>query len=359
MKSIKLLPAFTPMAVALTLSMPAKAATAEDCAAIMAMPVFQSAEQICTATSQGIFIGKPSASASTIKAIDEAETRFSNAFAPPVQPIAVVSGGQLSSEKIEALRVKGFATLPWLDGEMKRAKLEAAIRAQVAAQAAHMPEAAREAAIQQALAKIPGTPQDAIAQDKESGAIAHEIAHIWFRLYFDGVEARPANHPRRYGSSSADWLDEIAAVLAENEVLTNSRRGAFSKLANPLPLEKLFTMEHPLLKATKDIASDVAAQGAGATVRILSGADAAALLQKSDGGVSAPDFYAQARAFADFMIEQSGDPKIFLKIADAQKKGDTMEAWLAANGRKLGLASSVQALEADWQKWIQAKRVSP
>lgn len=66
-------------------------------------------------------------------------------------------------------------------------------------------------------------------------------------------------------------------------------------------------------------------------------------------------FYIQARAFTDFLMENSGHPKIIGEIATALRGGGSFEQWLAANGERHRLPSSLAALTAEWGAWLKGK----
>jgi hypothetical protein len=66
-------------------------------------------------------------------------------------------------------------------------------------------------------------------------------------------------------------------------------------------------------------------------------------------------FDLQTRAFADFLLETSGNPKIAMEIADAVRSGRTFEQWLASQGARHRLPITVSALSAAWEAWVQRK----
>ncbi|MBU1384939.1 MAG: hypothetical protein KKG14_07090 [Alphaproteobacteria bacterium] len=77
-------------------------------------------------------------------------------------------------------------------------------------------------------------------------------------------------------------------------------------------------------------------------------------LDTSDPGEQARAvmFYAQARVFADFLLERTGDPAVYGRIARALADGRTMDQWLAVDGAASGLPGSVTALDAAWMAWL-------
>lgn len=74
----------------------------------------------------------------------------------------------------------------------------------------------------------------------------------------------------------------------------------------------------------------------------------------------APMLYGfQARMFADYLAEKSGDPAVFGRLGQAFGAGTTFESWLAGEGAALGLPATVEALSVDWRGWLQGRLGAP
>lgn len=174
--------------------------------------------------------------------------------------------------------------------------------------------------------------------------LRHETGHHLFnRVFWSGKNSSKSKPRSGYGSQGPDWLDELAAVLMENAwgktryytwLREQTEQG--KKL---LPLADFFAAAHPVTEVTQKI--DVATAKEGG-VRIF----------QTDDDKSTVDFYAQTRAFADFLIEYSKNEGIFGEITPAIAAGDTMADWLTKHGVEHGLPGTVDALEREWRVWL-------
>ncbi|MCM8557856.1 hypothetical protein [Sphingomicrobium sediminis] len=311
----------------------------------------------CAATEHGIVIGAGEDAAEYLTVIDEAAVRFSRYFSAPEQPTAVVIGGQIEPGLNAELQRAGFRPLPWLTNADKRAFAIEQMRSQFEEQLGHLGETMVEQAMAQALPQLDAAlPQQSV--EKASGALAHEIAHgFLISLWGRPAEARD-DGKIGYGSAGPDWLDELAAVTAENDILLDQRREAFPDAWTAeaseealYPLRDYLSMDHPLLERVA--MTREAAREQGSSVRVFSGAEAEELLGESNP----VRFYVQSLAFADFLIETSGDETVLGRIALALRVG-SFEQYLAVNDD--GLPRSVDALEAAWKAWgdARASRIS-
>lgn len=285
-----------------------------------------------------------------LSAIMEGADRFEQHFGKKVSPAALVE----PSDRFDALRpaLKSRVAFPWV--KFKEDMVDASIERVKAAQ----PNLSEEQ-----INKIRKT-QFQQAQLRELGAVSHEFCHLWLIRDFGFSENQGVTN-RHYGGSAPDWLDETAAVLCENETLIKDRRSMMRMLrkgALPwklVPLQAFTTMAHPLAQREQELlksrpqAADAAAgaqpekRGEG-YFRRLTGDEAQAFI----GDTNAPGFYVQARVFADFLIEKSGRPDIFAGITAAALKGRSYEAWLAKNGKKNNLPSTMEELQTQWDAWL-------
>ncbi|WP_213979128.1 hypothetical protein [Sphingomonas sp. dw_22] len=308
----------------------------------------------CVATRDGIAIAATGEAATLASVIDEASDRYAAAFAPPGKPIAVVAGGSLTRDQGDFLRAHGYIPFPWISGDQRRTLAAGAIRAQIVAQHPELSPEQRDAAVAGALAQRSSDPGGA----RERGALAHELGHMWFRDMFDRTPA-PASEETRYGSAAPDWIDEMAAILVENDQLTEQRRAALSRYVagsgtdGLYPLAEYLTMEHPVLRAAeaRQAVAGTPVQEGGSRVMVLSGADA----QKLTGTTTPIRFYVQSRGFADFLIERSAEPHIFDTIAKALSRGQGFEDWLRRDGKRHRLPSTLAELNLAWEAWAKAR----
>lgn len=191
--------------------------------------------------------------------------------------------------------------------------------------------------------------------EKAFGTLAHEIGHGWFvNALWAGTPGRTGLH---YGGGAPDWLDEVAALLLENEVLTVNRRETLKRsLANSdtakliKPLGELFTMKHPGLDPAQ--MQEIVKRMQEARAR---GEATSAINLKPDpqSQQAMKMFYAQCRGWLDFLLQKSPDPKVLRSITDTLKSGKSMDDWLAAAGKRYGLPETLPKLQADWEAWLK------
>lgn len=309
----------------------------------------------CTTARAGIVIAPDADAAALARILDAAADSYRVHFAAPRRKAAVVSGGSVTAAQQALLIRQGFMVLPWLSAAQRRDMTQSAVRRQLSTARPSASTAELDALVGNAMAQIPAAGP---GSETERGALAHELAHGWFRHVHDAgktVAGTPGSP--RYGSTAPDWLDEMAAVLAENDAITTGRRAALARYAagsgddGLYPLATYLTMEHPVLRAAAAAHPSAGAAG-GARVLQVTGEAAKALL----GGAANPArFYAQSRGFADFLIEASGDPGIFATIGAASARGETFESWLATAGAAHRLPTTLPALEARWTTWVRAR----
>lgn len=313
----------------------------------------------CAPAKAGVVIAPAAEAAGLATLLDVAADSYAAHFARPRRPAAVVSGGTVTAEQAAMLRGMGYMALPWLSDAQRRQMVEGSVRTQVRAAQPDATPAALDAMVAQAMMRMP-TAQ--VGGAIERGSLAHELAHGWFRETHDAgrVEPAPVAGATRYGSSAPDWLDEMAAVLAENDTLTSARRASLKTYAagagddGLYPLATFLTMEHPVLRAAVAMrdANAATTPAGGASVIKVSGEEAKALLARTG---NPGRFYAQARGFADFLIARSGDPRIFASIGDASARGIGFESWLKTQGAAHRLPVTLTALDAAWLQWMKAR----
>ena len=241
--------------------------------------------------------------------------------------------------------------LPWLSeaatSEAYRASIERAVtaKAQTMGLGAEQTAAlARSALAQQADRFAPEA-----LRAKEASALPHELGHGWLtKVFWPRAVAGSSDH---YGGPAPDWLDETAAILMEDDALATSRRRQFTAIyrgpdaaarARLIDLSPFLSGGHPALPKI-DLA------GATAGVRVLTGAEAAGIVAAAGG------FYLQARVFTDYVLARSGQPDAFRSAADAFASGKTLADWLANNGARLHLPTTIAAVQADWEAWLRSR----
>jgi hypothetical protein len=149
----------------------------------------------------------------------------------------------------------------------------------------------------------------------------------------------------------------------EDERLTRERRKQFRELyagnlQGPVsgslePLAKFLTRDHPGKGLNERFRALSQEAGGGVRVGVLTREEAARQTGFDPG--AAGRFYVQARAFADFLVDRTGDPAIFAEFAQAAARGQGFEQWLAQNGARRGLASDMAGLQTLWARWLEAR----
>lgn len=178
-------------------------------------------------------------------------------------------------------------------------------------------------------------------------ALRHEIAHKLFIRY-----SWPNTRSDQYGGDAPDWLDEIVAIAAEPASLTERRRKHFAGMVQAgrvLPLSRYLRQTHPTYASPKlqEKITELRRQAKGK-------GGAIGLYKRSELGLSetqGPDFYAQTLAFLDFMIEAAQGTPPIASIAGALRAGRSFEVWLKDAGEQFGLASDIDALDAQFEAW--------
>ena len=302
----------------------------------------------CTAAAGGLVLTQEADAAQAprlVEAAVAATERYRRYFG--VEPAGFVIPLGADPARTAALRALGPVVFPMMTAEQMSTAREASVRRGALLRAAErgLTGAALEAFVDQQLAQYRTVMANTPA-DSDLSVVAHELGHMWFtRQYW------PANQGagQHYGGPAPDWLDELAAILMEDATMTMGRKRALARsYASPeekAGLENLthfLTRDHPMKAATQRIARS----GGGGGPIVLMGEEARRA--SADGAL----FYLQARAFADFMLERTGDDRVFANIAQAIASGGTFEAWLAANGAAKRLPTTVPALQSAFVAWL-------
>lgn len=316
------------------------------------------ATQHCLATPGGVIIaGSADRAAQLSRLAALGETRFEQRFGRTVPAYAVVETGDgMRDAALDAVLDKqGYVSrLPWLSPEAMANAYRASITRAVTAQAAARNLTAEQTRtlIDSALAQQSAKWDPTKLADTETGTLPHELGHGWFiKAFWPTAAATSGDH---YGGPAPDWMDETAAVLMESDALAERRRSQFAAIyrgsdaearARLLDLGTFLSGSHPALPKL-DLPKT-----SGTAVNVLTGEEAARVARV------AGSFYLQARLFADYVLDRSGDPAAFRTAADAFAAGRDSAGWLAANGARLRIPSDIAALQKDWEGWL-AQRVS-
>lgn len=310
---------------------------------------------VCTADAAGFTYGRD---ADAVRALTEdigaARAIYRTHFGRLPPRGAVLAAGtqqSVSADEARSLRSAGARwVLPWIDAADRDGALERKIRAAITQQMPGMSQEAVDAAVARALASAAGGEPGADTSIRS--ALRHELGHKWLiadrwpRFTEEESASRTDSH---YGGPAPDWLDETAAVLMEDAAMTARRRdlfGAIRRGGEPgervVALAEFVTMDHPLAARVRTQLD----RKPGASVMIVTGEEARHLAAGSRA------FYAQARVFADYLIERSGRPDVFAAIADAAAEDQDFATWLGRQGADYGLPATLPALERDWSDWL-------
>lgn len=320
----------------------------------------------CSFDAAGVIVGRPGSTQFYAGGVQQAAQKFERYFGTQAPQAAVVLGEVLDQDVRRQLRQSYPVVLPWLTLKDREDMIARGVRAQIERARPDLEGDALEAVVQRSVKASLSASGNGGDENLHEGVFAHELGHLFFiQTYWpsddlDVLEMNPAD-VTRYAGPAPDWLDEMAAVLMENDALTNGRveglvtaNAAADELQGLWPLEEFFTMTHPAFEQARRVieARQSSAEGrARGGVVMLRSTD----LEERDDGRNPAMFYAQSRGFADYMIEKSGDPQVFARIASYIAAGGTMAGWLSENGRSIGVADNITALDQAFKAWISDK----
>ncbi len=313
------------------------------------------AGQACVDAPHGVIIAAtPDRARDLARLAATGEQRFALRFARTVPRYAVVetTDGTRNAALDTQLDRAGYVwRLPWLSPAAMAQGYRASITRAVTAQASAMgfDEARTVAMVTAALAQQESRWSPEASREREAGTLPHELGHGWFiRGFWPQASAKGGDH---YGGPAPDWMDETAAVLMEDDALSDKRRAQFGRIMNGtdaaararlLELTMFLSGGHPALPKLDGMT-------AGGGVRVLTGVEGAGIAAVAGG------FYLQARLFADYVIARSGNPAAFCSAAEAFVRGEKTPQWLAANAAVLKLPGTMPALEKDWHAWLATR----
>ncbi|MEL6870516.1 MAG: hypothetical protein AAFO81_12010 [Pseudomonadota bacterium] len=304
-----------------------------------------------------VVIGDTGPAVQLLQQAQAGATRFEQHFGVPAPTVAIVTGGVVSAQLEQDIQSAGIqAILPWISAQDQKKLLEASIRKQVLAQTSGLSVEQQEAMVQQALQSAGEQTSASLSQadNVQRGALTHELGHVWFKTVFEAAGQVLPKPGEQYGSGAPDWLDEVAAVLLENETLRQSRREALLQIgASQLyALEQYLSMPHPSFAAARTLAARFgASEDAGNRAIVLTEEEAAQFLSDSEAG-DPTVYYTQTQAFIDFVSTYTSHARVFADIADAMAGGATFAEWLEGQST---LPRSLPGLTDAWQAWLDAR----
>jgi hypothetical protein len=356
------------ISAALTAILSLQAAPADPAGRCRAVQAVAPGFPACAATPHGAVLAESRADAERMADYARgAEARFEAAFGRPVTAYVLLDTS--TPAPTQALRAAGFRNvLRWPTAAQfdaaTRAGFERATRQFAASR--NMSPGETDAMVARALAQ-----REARTGAGQTGVyeamIPHELGHLWFTEAYWPNAAAPAGagRPSHYGGPGPDWLDETAAVILEDEQSATRRRDQFARLlrgeslpsmGRAVPREQVLDLrlflsrEHPALAGGMGPPPTMPAGGSMGVAVTFTPAGAA-----NGRPADATLFYLQARRFADYLIETSGRADILAAIARSIAAGGTMEGWLRSEGARHGLPASLDALDAAWRIWAEAR----
>lgn len=289
--------------------------------------------------------------------LKRAQTAYQNHFGTPPVGGLVIDINILKDEQQSDFDSYNWV-LPWpfagpQDNEASKA-IEAQLRQQIKDQLIQAGEDASEARVEALLAEFRkklNLGDSGTISFATPGIIAHEIGHQFFVHGIWGENAEASD--TQYGSTAPDWLDEAAAILMEDAPLTQNRRDNFQSILQTRPAtapSQMFKAEHP--KANSEMLQDAKNKARESSSGFSISANA-----KDNGKHSA--FYAEVRAFLDYLNERSVKSGYMRSITLHLKSGGTMEGWLHEHGAEFGLMSTLKSLDADYFRVTKSLRLRP
>jgi len=304
------------------------------------------------------------------------KTRFG---VEPSRYVVSETGATGREDRAAALKAAGFDVIvPW---RLRQAQINAevgALRSRFTEMMAMngMSDDQIDQALEQPLARMRERHTPEAMAANEAGAIPRQLGVGWYaRAFWPDAAPEPE---ARHASPGPDWMDEIAGQLLETQAMADDKRTQFAEIysgrhrmaptsdaAKLLDLSAFLSGEHPM-RAMGGGPGGPGGPGGG-PVRIMMGGPGGpgggpGGPPGGPGGRSmpAPMLYGfQARMFADYLAEKSGDPAVFGRLGQAFGAGTTFETWLAGEGAALGLPATVEALSADWRGWLQGRLGAP
>lgn len=290
----------------------------------------------------------------------DGEARFQHHFGRPVDSSYATFDHDTEQEAVErrtALAEAGFGfPLPLaseaLQMETRRQAVRRMAEAQAVAQGLSEEEArtAADAAWARAANAL-------LTPRRDANFVPHELGHKWYANAFWKDVPRPEGPI--YGSPAPDWLDEAAAIIVEGEQSRETRRQEFGAAVRgeprrsstgtefpplvPIDLPEFLAALHPAIPSLASAEAQSSAPLGGFRVMARPGTNTSAI------------FYPQALAVADYLIDRSGDPAILAVVSEALRQDGDLEAWLASEGVRSGLPTSIPLLDDDWRAWLEMR----
>jgi hypothetical protein len=324
----------------------------------------------CIETSAGAAIAADIDRADRLSRLGEAgEVRFQTYFGRDAPPYVILEATERAdtTDPKASLEGAGFKrVLVWFSQEHHVHQVAAATRASAET-------SARRQGLDEAMVSTVGDravaarrPGRLTLDAREAQVVPHELGHGWFVKTF-WPEYGPVAQDH-YGGPGPDWLDEIAAILMEDGDGAEERRKVFRDVyqgrangalatfpvTDLINLPRFLSRDHPV-QNRPDIRPEDRPAGGAVGVRIIDDSDPDAITSVLEAAL----YYPQGRMFADFLLDQTGNPQVFRSIAEALTQGDSFESWLGMQRPSFRLPETITELDAAWRDWLVARFGSP
>lgn len=169
--------------------------------------------------------------------------------------------------------------------------------------------------------------------------LRHELMHQFFiKLLWPNNKGS-----EQYGGGAPDWLDEAAAIAGEPPYLVRSRRARFMKMladGTVIPMDRFLRMEHPIMASMRQRPS-VAKEGQTTVIVVRQSST-------SGEGLRLLNFYAQVRAFSDYLATVSNDRRV-LRLVTTQLKEQKSPVQIA------NFSLDKNEIEEGFLAWVRAQ----
>ena len=181
-------------------------------------------------------------------------------------------------------------------------------------------------------------------------SLRHELAHAFFLA---GVI--PNLRKNQYGGDAPDWLDEAAAMIVETDGVNDMRRSAFNEQVcsgRLIPLDVFLVSEHPVFAAPKMHTMLAALRQRKLERPVM------LEMRLSELGLderAVRDFYAQASAFAQYLVTRTGDEKILGRIAQSIRASGEPTSWQQSQWFRAESRLGTASLGDDFARWAHTQ----
>lgn len=183
-----------------------------------------------------------------------------------------------------------------------------------------------------------------------ASSVRHELGHAFFLAV-----VIPNARKHQYGGDAPDWLDEAAAMIVETDAVLEKRRHVFARQVcsgRLIPLDAFLARGHPVFASPKmkKILETYRGQKIEQPVMIDLTLHELGLDEQSVG-----DFYAEARAVYDYLLDRSGDRRILGRVAQAIRDSGNATSWQDSKWFGEAVRLRGATLSDDFARWARSR----